>query len=108
MTEREIERILAARGVPEFVRSIFVPELLGVPAASVKAALDQGKLEREARGTVSRAGLAVWLKGRADLLAMMLQRHESPGTDCGGLYVPGWRDETFTVRNMRYEIGNMK
>lgn len=98
MTEREIMTMLAGRGVPEFVRSIFVPEMLGVPAASVKMALDQGKLERAARGTVSRAGLAVWLRGRADLLAMMLQRPaDNAGMDCGGLYVPGWRDETFTV-----------
>ena len=97
MTEREIERILAARGLPEYCRTGDLGHLLGISYNPVKRALDCGELPRAARGTVTRPALAVWLATRPDLLAQLMSDTAPAKASAGEVCVPWWRDDCITV-----------
>lgn len=92
MTEREINEVLRRRGVLEFVPSAGLAERIGVSASAVKSAMITGALRRVKRGTVARADLAMWLAGRQDVLAQLLNA-KRPETGDGELYVVGWRGD---------------
>lgn len=101
MTEREIERILAARGLPEYCRAADLGQLLGISYYPVKRALDSGDLPRAARGTVTRSALAVWLATRPDLLAKLMSEPAPAKASAGEIIVPWWRDDCITVTTTR-------
>lgn len=105
MTERDIERILAGRGLAEYCRTGELGKLLGISHNAVKNALDQGKLPRAARGFVKRAAVAIWLSSREDLIAQMMsgarehtdEHGRSRTVTDGAVIVPWWRDDCITV-----------
>lgn len=101
MTEREICNWLAVRAIPEYVRVVDVPSLLGVRAAAVKMAVATGALPRAARGTVARSALAVWMARRPDVIAQALSHTDI--RQAGNLIVAGCRDDvSVTIRNGKY------
>lgn len=101
MTERDIEKVLIARGLPEYCRTGELGRVLGISFNSVKKALDEGKLPRAARGFVTRSAVAIWLSSREDLIAQMMSKPAPAKASAGEVIVPWWRDDCITITTTR-------